>query len=151
MADTLPRNIVFAFIVVVFILTAGIFIITKTYSDMSITTPESIESLNTQLVSVNSSINELTSNLEGQFNNESKKGFVSKACTSLLGDDNFFCAGLDTLKAMADTPSRIKITIDIFKKSFPISIPLWIYATFQVLLISLVVFVLISAYRRYVS
>ena len=151
MAEVLPRNVVIGMIVVVFIISAGIFAITNTYDELSLTTPDAVTSLNSQLSTVNSSVNELSGNLEGQFDSESEKGWVSKSCTALLGDDNFFCAGLDTLGALSETPGKMKITINLFRKTFPIEIPTWVFVTINSILVTIIVFVIISAYRRYKS
>jgi hypothetical protein len=151
MGEILPRNVIISLLLVFFVFTAGIFMITEIYGGLGQSTPDSVTSLASNLSIANTSINQLAESTSDSFNQEKQQGFVSGACTSLLGDDNFFCAGLQTLGSFTSAPEKMKLTINAFNQSFPISIPQWVFTTITAVLVTIVVFVGVSAYRRYQS
>lgn len=151
MAEVLPRNVIISMVLVMFIFTAGIFMINQIYSGLGVSTPSAVTDLENNLSTTDSTIQSFAESTEGSFNSESSSGFVSASCTTLLGDDNFFCAGLQTLGSFTGATQNIKLVINLFGNSFPIEIPSWVISTLITVLVTIVVFVAISAYRRYQS
>lgn len=151
MGEVLPRNIIISLVLVMFVLTAGIFIIKGTYTGIGVETPTYVTDIENNISGTQTAIQAFADETKTTFDDESKKGWVSSACTSLLGDDNFFCAGIDTLGQITKAPENLRLTVNVFSKSFPVEIPAWVVGTFITILTTIIVFVGLSAYRRYKS
>ena len=151
MGEVLPRNVIVSMILLFFVITTGIFIITGTYTGLGIATPDAVDSVTGNISGTKTDIELFADTTKDVYLGEAKEGFVTKACTTLLGSDNFFCAGIQTLGQFTKTPEKIELTVNAFNKSFPVEIPQWIISTLVSILVIILVFVGISAYRRYKS
>jgi hypothetical protein len=150
MGEATLTNMVLALIVIVFGITALIFMSKAVYTGTALTTPEELTSFEQDFSGVNSSVDSLASGIEGAEVNESSEGWVTSACTSLLGNDNFFCAGIKTLNSVKDAPQTFRLTIGLFKSSIPkVSIPAFVFTAITSMLVTVIVFLIIGALRRY--
>lgn len=152
MAEILPRNIVVSLIVVMFAFTAGVYLFTGIYDAQSANLPDQVSNIQAELSDANNSVNILINNTENEYDSESGAGWVSNACTTLLGDDNFFCAGISTLGSLSEVnQNAIVVTSAIEKSSKNFGIPTWVWATINSIIGISIIFIIISAFRRYRS
>lgn len=156
MGEITPRTIIIGLVVMVFAMTAVIFLSKEAYIGASITNPAELTALEANFSGLNTDVDKLAtsvnSSTQAGYEADSSEGWVSASCTSLLGDDNFFCAGIKTLNSVKDAPQTMKKTVDFIGSNIPkVEIPTWVTATVSTILTVTIIFVIISSLRRYKS
>jgi len=148
-AEMLPRNMIVSLLLFVLILVVGI-------SAFSLYLGEQGLNLNQGITSSIEEVNNITHQLGGvvssvDSNTKTETGLFGSYCDGLLGD-NAFCTGLNVIDVAFKIPSITILSFGVIKNiDLPFQVPEIFWITLNSIIIILVVFVIVSSWRKWKS
>jgi len=148
-AEILPRNVIISLLLFILVITAGISAFSLFLGEQSISVDQNVNSTQDKIDELNSKVGVVVSSVDS--NSKTDTGIFGSFCQNLLGD-SAFCLGLGVLDVAKGLPSIIYLSFGVIKNiNFPFQVPTIFWVTLKSIMIVLIVFILVSSWRRWKS